>query len=148
MGRRKTKPSPAKIALAIPAEAGREYRDIAETALKTATPDELRQLVLLFSGYADGLSAKVFDRNECCRQLLAWGKIHDRARLAYFKVIEITNVMLGRALGLALNANNLEQREELMKLAASGLEKQVAVGCPEVTWPDESVFPLKDQRPN
>jgi hypothetical protein len=146
--RRKAKLSAAKLgAPAISAEAGREYRDIAETALATATPDELKQLILLFAGYADGLSAKVFDRNAAARQLLSWGKNHDRARRAYFGTIETTNKIIARALGLSTLAN-CEQREELLKLAASGLENQVAIGCPEVTWPDESIFPVNDRKAN
>ena len=141
--------SPKIGAPALSAEAGRrKYRDIAESALATATPDELRQLVLLFAGYADGLAAKVFDRNECCRQLLQWGKTHDRGRAAYFGAIRITHTILARALGLSPTGNSLEQREELLKLALSGLATNVDAGCPEVTWPDESQFPIREERPN
>ena len=129
------------------AESGREYRDAAEVALATAAPGELRDLVLLFASHADGLAAKVFDRNAAARLLLGWGKGHDRGRQAYFQAIKITHEVLRRALTLPL-ISDFEQREELLKLAANSLARQVAIGCADVTWPDESLFPIKEPRAN
>jgi hypothetical protein len=145
--RRKTKPATI-TAPAMPAEGVGGYRDVAEAMIASATPEELRRLTMLMASHADGLISKVFDRNAAARQLLAWGKNHDRARLSYFKFIEITNTIVARALGLSAEGNNIVQREELLRLAASGLARQVAAGCPEVTWPDEAVFPLNERKAN
>jgi hypothetical protein len=136
---KKTPPQEVKIAQ----EAGREYREIAEVALATATPDEVRQLVLLIAGFADGLAAKVWNRNQAARQLLEWGKGHDQARLAYFGLIEVTSRMLARFASLS-PWDDVEHRDEILKLAAAALDEAVCRGCPPVEWPDESIFPIRE----
>jgi hypothetical protein len=139
---KKTPPQEVKIAQ----EAGREYRDISDAALAAATPAELPELVRLFASYADGLHAKVIDRNASARLLISWGKNHDRARCAYFKTIEITGRILERALGP--DGSNAELREELLQLASAGLQTQIAAGCPQVSWPDDALFPSTERKPN
>ena len=139
--RKRSKPAPvAKIA----EEAGRAYVGAAESALATATPAEARKLGVLFAGYADGLHAKVLDRNAAARLLISWGKNHDRGRCAYFGLIETTNKILTRALSLSPS----EHREELLRLATRGLQDEIERGCPVVTWPEDSVFPIHEPRVN
>jgi len=125
----------------------RVYREVAEAALATATPEELRQLVLVFADHADGLKEKVFDRNAAARTLLTWCKIQDRGRVSYFDFIKSVNKSIARVRELS-PILNFDHREALLEVAASELAGLVAVGCPELQLPDESLFPVREESKN
>jgi hypothetical protein len=77
---RRSKARPAKVSPpAMPAEAGCE-RSVAETALATAAPEELRDLVLLFATYADGLQHQIRDRNLLISKLIDLGMSLEQVR--------------------------------------------------------------------
>jgi hypothetical protein len=138
MGRRKTKPSPAKIALATPAEAGREYRDIAETALATAVPEELRDLVLLFATYADRLQGQIRDRNLLISRLIDLGRSLEQVRRDNSQVFNTTAKMLRRALSLSY-VTDYDLREGYLKAASAGNEQAWMEFAP-IDWPDKSTY--------
>jgi hypothetical protein len=138
--RRKAKPSATNLsAPAISAEAGREYRDIAETAMATATADELRQLVLLFATYADGLQAQIVERNGLITRLIELGHNVDQLRRAHYQVITTASKMLGRALSLS-HLTDCDLREDYLKASRDGLDEQASIGFPNIDWPDKSTY--------
>jgi hypothetical protein len=101
--------------------------------------------VLLYAETADGVAAKVFDRNAAARTLLTWCKIQDRGRLSYFEFIQSVHKSIARARELS-PILNFDHREALLNVVASELTKTVAAGCPAVDLPDESIFPVRESK--
>jgi hypothetical protein len=137
--RHKTKTSPKISAPDIAAATGREYRDIAESTLATATPDELKQLVLLFVTYADGLQHQIQDRNLLISRLIDLGRDLEQVRRANSKVFNTTAKMLGRALSPS-DLTDRDLREDYLKAASAGLDEQARIGFAPIDWPDKSTY--------
>jgi len=119
------------------------YRPIVESAIGDASREGLIDLVREMADIADKEQARVIDRNACCRQLLGWGKNHDRERTALFGLIEICARSMTRAMGLSA-ITDFESREEYLRLVAKALSERVAAGIVAVEWPDESIFASSD----